>query len=60
MTGVAVAVSQHVTDKDLKVVINGGTLTGPYALYEKDLQNETGTKALETNKVPPAKSTYGA
>lgn len=47
MTGVAVAVSQHVTDKDLKVVINGGTLTGPYALYEKDLQNETGTKALE-------------
>lgn len=47
MTGVAVAVSQHVTDKDLKVVINGGTLTGPYALYEKDLQNETGNKALE-------------
>ena len=47
MTGVAVAVSQHVTDKDLKVVINGGTLTGPYALYEKDLQNDTGTKALE-------------
>lgn len=47
MTGVAVAVSQHVTDKVLKVVINGGTLTGPYALYEKDLQNETGNKALE-------------
>lgn len=47
MTGVAVAVSQHVTDKDLKVLINGGTLTGPYALYEKDLQNETGTKSLE-------------
>lgn len=47
MTGVAIAVSQHVTDKDLKVLINGGTLTGPYALYEKDLQNETGTKSLE-------------
>ena len=29
------------------MVINGGTLTGPYALYEKDLQNETGNKALE-------------
>lgn len=40
ITGVAVAVSQHTTQKDLKVTIAGGTLEGPYALYEKDLQGE--------------------
>ena len=39
--GAAVAVSQHVTNKELNVAtISGGTLSGPYALYEKDLQDE--------------------
>ena len=41
VTGAAVAVSQHVTDKELSVTISGGELQGGtlYALYEKDLQN---------------------
>lgn len=47
VTGAAVAISQHTTDKELKAIINGGTLEGPYALYEKDLQNETGVKSLQ-------------
>lgn len=42
VTGAAVAVSQHVTDKELNVTISGGELQGGtlYALYEKDLQND--------------------
>lgn len=42
IVGVAVAVSQHTTNKPLHVVISGGTLNGNgyYALYEKDLQDE--------------------
>lgn len=42
ITGAAVAVSQHTTDKDLNVIISGGELQGGslYALYEEDLQNE--------------------
>lgn len=41
ITGAAVAVSQHTTDKDLNVTISGGELHGSlYALYEEDLQNE--------------------
>jgi hypothetical protein len=43
--GVAIAVSQHSTDLDTKVTIkDGATITaasGMYAIYEKDLQNET-------------------
>lgn len=40
ISGAALAVSQHVTDKDLAVTIKDGTLQGgKYALYEKDLQN---------------------
>lgn len=41
--GTAVAVSQHVTNKDLNVTLNGGTLTGIYALYEEDLQDNSST-----------------
>lgn len=41
ITGAAVAVSQHVTDKDIKATLEGGTLEGIYALYEADLQNES-------------------
>lgn len=39
ISGAAVAVSQHVTNKPLKVNVNGGTLQGLYALYEKDQQD---------------------
>lgn len=41
ITGVAVAVSQHTTNKALNVTISGGELHGSlYALYEEDLQDE--------------------
>ena len=41
ITGAAVAVSQHTTNKNLQVTIKGGNLEGGsyYALYEKDLQD---------------------
>lgn len=39
VTGAAIAVSQHSTDKDINVTIKGGTFNGIYALYEKDFQN---------------------
>lgn len=46
MIGVAVAVSQHTTNKDLSVTISDGSLTGPYALYEEDLQGEPNNISL--------------
>ena len=39
--GAAVAISQHSTDDAISVTINGCTLSGVYALYEKDFMNET-------------------
>ena len=39
--GAAVAVSQHSTDLATSVTILNGQFTGSYALYEKDIQNET-------------------
>ncbi len=42
--GAALAVSQHTTDYAINVTISGGTFTGPYSLYEADLQNTTGSK----------------
>lgn len=39
ITGAAVAISQHATDKDIDVQISGGQLVGVKSLYEKDLQN---------------------
>ncbi len=47
--GAAIAVSQHSTDKDLKVEIAGGTFNGIYALYEKDQQNKTGLDKISLN-----------
>ncbi len=38
--GAAIAVSQHTTNQALDVTIKGGTLTGVYALYEQDLQDD--------------------
>ncbi len=40
VSGAALAISQHTTNKDISVTISGGTFTGPYALYEEDLQDE--------------------
>ena len=38
--GAALAVSQHTTNKDIDVNISGGTFTGYYALFEKDMQDD--------------------
>ena len=46
ISGAAIAISQHTTDKDLNVTISGGEFNGCYALYETDLQNETGNKTM--------------
>ena len=43
VTGAAVAVSQHTTNKPTSLTVNGGTLTGIYAVYEADLQDEITT-----------------
>lgn len=40
ISGAALAVSQHTTDKKISVSITGGTLSGVYAFYEADLQND--------------------
>ena len=38
--GAALAISQHTTNKEIVVNISGGTFTGYYALFEKDMQDE--------------------
>lgn len=40
ISGAALAVSQHTTDMNISVSITGGTLSGVYAFYEADLQND--------------------
>lgn len=37
----ALAVSQHTTNQDLQVMVNGGTFEGEYALYEEDKQDDS-------------------
>lgn len=39
ISGAAIAVSQHVTNKDISVSITGGVMRGIYAFYEADLQD---------------------
>ncbi len=50
VVGAALAISQHVTDLDIKVNVTGGTFKGVYALYEDDLQNETGNVSVTVDK----------
>ena len=40
VSGAALAISQHTTNEAISVTISGGTFTGPYALYEEDLQDD--------------------
>lgn len=40
ISGAALAISQHTTNKNISVTISGGTFEGYYALYEEDLQDE--------------------
>lgn len=41
ITGAAVAISQHTTNLAINANIAGGTLSGTYGVYEKDLQDPT-------------------
>ena len=43
MIGAGIAVSQHTTNLPISLNIEGGEISGPYALYEKDLQDSAGT-----------------
>ena len=39
--GAALGISQHTTNLPIEVVVNRGTFNGAYAIWEKDVQNET-------------------
>lgn len=40
-SGAALGISQHTTDLPIDVIVNGGTFTGAYAIWEKDVENQT-------------------
>ena len=40
-SGAALGISQHTTNLPIDVIVNGGTFTGAYAIWEKDVQDET-------------------
>lgn len=40
-SGVALAVSQHSTNKDIKVAVESGTFNGVKAVYEEDVQDDS-------------------
>lgn len=42
-SGVALAVSQHSTNKDIKVTVESGTFNGVKAVYEEDVQDDIST-----------------
>lgn len=44
--GVALAVSQHTTNEKIVVTLNGATLNGKFALYEKDLMDDDTPKDI--------------
>ena len=46
MIGAGIAVSQHTTNLPIDLNIEGGAISGPYALYEKDLEDSTGTDSI--------------
>ena len=46
IAGAALAISQHTTDKDIDVKVTGGTFSGIYAIYENDIQNNTGNVSV--------------
>ena len=39
-SGAALGISQHTTNLPIDVIVNGGTFTGAYAIWEKDVQDE--------------------
>ncbi len=44
--GAAIAVVQHVTNLPTTVVVNSGTFSGVYGVYEQDIQDSTATDAV--------------
>lgn len=40
ITGAAIGVSQHTTNHEIDVIINGGEFRGTYAIYEEDLKGD--------------------
>lgn len=40
ISGAALGISQHTTNLPIDVVVNGGTFTGEYAIYEEDVQDD--------------------
>ena len=49
INGAAIAISQHSTNKPIFVSITGGNLTGPAALYEEDVLNETANDTINAS-----------
>ena len=47
ITGTAIGVSQHTTDKAIRLAVSGSSLSGVCALYEKDLQNDEAHDAIK-------------
>ena len=47
--GAALAISQHTTDKDIDVKVTGGSFKGIYAIYEDDIQNNTGNVSVSVS-----------
>lgn len=60
ITGAAIAISQHSTNKDIKVDISGGTFTGIKALYEKDLNPSLEDNSYNINLAVEGGSFNGA
>ena len=46
MIGAGIAVSQHTSNLPIDLNIEGGAISGPYALYEKDLEDSIGTDSI--------------
>lgn len=47
ITGTAIGVSQHTTDKTIRLTVSGSSLSGVCAIYEKDLQNDEAHDAIK-------------
>ena len=46
-SGAALGISQHTTNLPIDVTVNGGTFTGAYAIWEKDVQDETAREQIK-------------
>ncbi|MCD8007051.1 MAG: hypothetical protein LUF29_08845 [Oscillospiraceae bacterium] len=44
--GAGIAVVQHTTNLAVSVTVNGGTISGVYAVYENDIEDDTSTSSI--------------